>query len=230
MINKFFNPKSGINMNNFLKVSIIDDDPVYRNSVRQILESSSVLKFCNEYSSGHSFLNSLGSPFQPDVCLIDYYLQDMTGLDCAKAIQKRKPAIHLVIMTGAPNEKSFGEAMKIGADYVEKGPRVEYIIQKLVESKLIDVNERIISLNKDKGIQFKYLDLSAKLESVKHRMNNLSDTQIRVLKLKRLGISTEDIANHLNIDPVTVRTHFHRAMKKLALPDLLDYLLDEEKK
>ncbi|MDH4129040.1 MAG: response regulator transcription factor [Spirochaetota bacterium] len=210
-----------------LKVCIIDDDKSYRAYLKIILEENKHLWLHNEYGSGSAFMRDINNPFKPDVCLVDVVLKDMSGLDCAREIKKLKPDVHIVIMTAYPDEKSFVEARKIGADYIEKGPRIEALLNGIIETKNNSNQERIISLQGKNQLKFEHLELAYEFDRAKQRIAELSTTQLRVVQLKRLGKSIKEIATTLDIDPGTVRTHYARAIKKLKLPDLLGYLFEE---
>ncbi len=206
-----------------IKVSITDDDDSYREVLKTILDADPRIKIYNTYATGKRFLQDLNSPFLPDVCLIDFVLTDMTGIECGKRVKEINPDIHIIIMTAFPDANSFSEAIKIGADFVEKGPRIESLLDQLITSNSLN-SERVISLQKDSKLKMKHLDFLNQLEAIQKRSSELSKMQYEVLMLKKEGKSNDEIAQLLNIDKGTVRTHIKRAMKKLDLPDLLDYI------
>ncbi|MDH4129828.1 MAG: response regulator transcription factor, partial [Spirochaetota bacterium] len=119
---------------NYIKVCIIDDDESYRLLLKKVLEIDDRIKLYGEYSTGKSFIKDLGSPFKPDVCLVDIYLNDISGIECCKQIKEKKPEVHLIVMTAHPDPQTFVEARKLGADYLQKGTRVEAIINKIITS------------------------------------------------------------------------------------------------
>ncbi len=138
------------NKNGRIKVSIIDDSKSYRNSLRNMLEVDQRICICDEYDSGTAFINTLDSNFHPDVCLIDVVLKDMSGIECAKKVIEKDLNIHIVIMTACPNTESFSEARKIGADYIEKGPRFEAIIEHIITTRCGSLNNNIRNFNQYK--------------------------------------------------------------------------------
>ncbi len=215
--------------NSTIKVSIIEDDKSYRYSLIKILQQDERILIHGEYSSAEEFLNQLHSPFQPDICLIDVVLKKKSGIECAKIIKEKHPNISIIIMTAYPDVKAFAEVRKLGVDYIEKGTRIETIIDKIItatnytrEAK----NSRLISVCNIDCISIKYMELANLLEDSKRRVSKLSKTQIEVLKLRREGKTIQEVADELQIGKGTVHTHITRAMKKLKLPDLLDYILD----
>ncbi len=213
-----------------VRVCIVDDDRGYRHSLMKIFEDDDSIRIYNDYESGTAFLKEMKSPFKPDVCLIDVVLKDMSGIDCAKVIKEMKPDIHLVIMTAYPNDQSFMEAQKLGADYIEKGPRIESFLTRLVKSKKESRDEKIISLKSLDKLDLKNYELIYQLSEAKENLSTLTKMQLRIVKLKQKGKTSKEIAEILEINEGTVRTHFSRAMRRLDIPDFLDYIMghDEE--
>lgn len=209
-----------------IKVSIVDDSPSYMDSLREILGEDSRIRIYNEYDSGAAFIRDLDSSFRPDVCLIDVVLKDMSGIECARRIREMGLDIHIVIMTAYPDAKSFSEARKLGADYVEKGPRLEAILDKIITTSSTSQNESLISLKSDGGLKIRHIDLINELEALENRARDLSENQIKVLKLRKSGKSVKEIARIMGVEPGTVHTHIKRALKKLKVPDVLDYIID----
>ncbi len=209
-----------------IKVTIIDDSKSYRDSLKKILGEDERISIYSEYDSGNAFIKSLDSPFKPDVCLIDVVLKDISGIECGKRIKEGYPDIRIVIMTAYPDAESFSEARKIGADYVEKGPRLEALLDKIITTSVSGRKEKVISLKSNGQLRISHLDLLNELDALEKRALDLSENQIRVIKLKKSGKSVKEIAKIMGITPGTVHTHLKRAMKKLNLPDLLDYIID----
>ncbi len=209
-----------------VRVCIVDDDRGYRHSLMKIFEDDDSIRIYNDYESGTAFLKEMKSPFKPDVCLIDVVLKDMSGIDCAKVIKEMKPDIHLVIMTAYPNDQSFMEAQKLGADYVEKGPRIESFLTRIVKSRKESRNEKIISLKSD-NLDLKNYELIYQLSEAKENLSTLTKMQLRIVKLKQKGKTSKEIAKILEINEGTGRTHFSRAMRRLDIPNFLDYIVGQ---
>jgi len=211
---------------NRIKVSILDDSKSYRESLKRILSADDRITIYSEYDSGKAFVMDVNSLFKPDVCLIDVVLKDMSGIECARRIKEKKDDIRIVIMTAYPDVNSFSEARKIGADYVEKGPRLEALIDQIITTSAHEQQETLISLRKDGQLKMRHIDLINELDALETRIGELSENQITALKLKKSGKSIKEIAKIMGVEPGTVHTHLKRASKKLNLPDLLDYIIE----
>lgn len=111
-----------------IKVCIIDDEELYISAIKQILAADQRIWVYGEYITAQKFIDDFQKPFEPDVCLVDILLPDMSGMECAKIIKARNPNIHVILMTAYPTFETLTESKEIGADYIEKGTRGEILI------------------------------------------------------------------------------------------------------
>lgn len=202
-----------------ISVSIVDDDPSYRESIKLILESDSRIRLHGEYSTGTSFINSLNnSPFKPDVCLVDIILPDILGTECSKIVKQKNPDISVIIMTSQPTCESLMIAQEIGADYIEKGTLGERLIDKIILNQECGKKEQLISLHSSsKSIHNKLAIISKELEEIQNRVPTLTDSQKQVLILKQSGKSKQEIANSLNLSSKTIQFHINNAEERIKL-------------
>lgn len=206
-----------------VKLSIVDDDLAYRNSMRDLLENEDDICLYREYENGMDFIRDINSPFQPDVCLIDIRLGDISGIQCAKMVKEKKPDLAIIIMTAYPDIDTFKEARSIGADYIEKSARAESLIKKIILSSGNSKENKIFFLN-DNELNPKHLELVYQLEEVKKRLDLLTESQIEILRYKKEGKTIKEISEILGVHTGTVGTQLSRIYEKLNLPQLLDYI------
>lgn len=215
-----------------IKVVVVDDEKAYRVLIKKIILKDKRLKFYAEYSSGEDFINSLHSLFNvPHVCIMDFQLKHMTGIECIKRVKEAHPNIYFILMTAHPNSQILTEVKKLGIDYIEKGSAVETLIDKIISIKIIPSEEpiesQIISLKKRRKVNLRYIELTEQLEKSKSKIKELTKAQLKIVKLKNEGNSYKEIGEILKIDAGTVRTHLSRARRKLKLPDLLNFIFND---
>ena len=213
-----------IRKNSLINVSIVDDDRSYRNSLKKIFEEDKRISIFSEYDSGKSFIESLNSPFLPDICLIDIVLKDISGIDCLEKVKALKKNIHVIIMTAYPDLNTFTKAMQLGADYIEKGVRIESIIDKIVSAYNDRYSEYFYSIKAKNLENLNFMGLAIEMANAKKRMKLLSPSQNKILSLKLEGKQVKEIAEILEISPNTVQKQINRIYNKLDLPNLLEYL------
>ncbi|MGV7930218.1 MAG: response regulator [Spirochaetota bacterium] len=206
-----------------VKLAIVDDDAGYRASLRELLGGQGDIVLYREYDCGHDFIRDIGSPFRPDVCLIDVVLKDMSGVECAKRLRAKRPEARIIIMTAYPEIESFNEARSIGADYIEKNSRSEALLKKIILSTLPDHRKSIFSIDSSL-LSEKSVGLMRELREVRRRYETLSPAQARILGMKRSGMSVDEIAAAMGVHRGTIATQLSRAYEKLNLPDLMDFI------
>lgn len=209
-----------------IKIWIVEDEEPYQDILKEVLSSDVRIKMYGEFTSGEDFLKFLNSPFRADVCLIDIKLKGkLSGLDCAKKVKEIDPGIHVILITAYPTPQILIEAKQIQADLIEKGSVGESLIDKIVTSVKKE-DSHFFSLKhdlKDNNKDYIYI-LAEEIEKSRSRIEDLTDKQKKVLKLKQHGKTYKEIAQVLDMNEHTVRSHIERALKKLDLPNVLKFL------
>ncbi len=100
------------------------------------------------------------------------------------------------------------------------------LFDPIITTSISGQREKLISLKSDGQLKISHLDLINELDALGKRALELSENQIRVIKLKKSGKSVKEIARIMGVEPGTVHTYLKLALKKLHLPNLLDYIID----
>lgn len=123
-----------------LKICIVDDDVMCLNLYRQFLLQ---LGYTNIeiFDNGADCLDNL-EELHPDVVFLDYYMEEMNGIDVLKKIKKFDPSIIVLFISGQENIEVAINAMKQGAvDYIVKSSltpdRMKEIMERLEEFALL---------------------------------------------------------------------------------------------
>ncbi len=110
------------------RVLAVDDNGLVLRTIKQVLEDEFVVEFAN---SGIKALDMLKkNPY--DVCLLDYEMPIVNGLEVFKAIQNRYPTLPVIFLTGVSDRKRIEEvAIHHPAGYVLKPIEAERIKEKI---------------------------------------------------------------------------------------------------
>ena len=121
-----------------LRVLIADDDMGMRTVMRKIVERVEDFVLVAEAGDGKTALE-LVEKLKPDVVFLDVEMPEMSGVDCARAIQDMDPGIVIIFATA--HDSYMGDAFEVYAfDYLIKPFRVERVIQTLERAR-----ERLLS-------------------------------------------------------------------------------------
>ena len=116
-----------------LRVLIADDDPGMRTILRKIVERVEGFALAAEACDGRTALQ-LAEEHKPQVVFLDVEMPEMTGVECAHAIQDMDPGIIIIFATA--HDTYMGEAFEVYAfDYLIKPFKVERVIQTLERAR-----------------------------------------------------------------------------------------------
>ena len=115
------------------KVVIVDDHPVFRQGLRDVLETDPGLQVIGEAANGEVAMQ-MAEDVEPDVMLIDINLPDLNGLQVTRQIRAKQPEIKIVVITGYDDAEQAFHAIRAGASaYCPKDVTPETLIQTLYE-------------------------------------------------------------------------------------------------
>ena len=114
---------------NDIRILIADDDAGMRLVMRKLAQQAEGYELVGEATDGAELIR-LYDELKPEVVLMDVEMPEMTGIECARAIQDRDPRTVLVFATA--HEEYMRSAFEVYAfDYLVKPFRVERAMQTL---------------------------------------------------------------------------------------------------
>ena len=129
-----------------LRVLIADDDAGMRTIMRKIVDRVEGFVLVAEAGDGKTALE-LVEKLKPDVVFLDVEMPEMTGVECARAIQDFDP--NVVIIFATAHDRYMGDAFEVYAfDYLIKPFKVERVIQTLerVRERLLGRTGRVVAV------------------------------------------------------------------------------------
>ena len=125
-----------INVNDRIKVLIVDDHRVVRNGLKSYLETTHDIEVVSELRNGDTVLE-LCERLKPDVILMDIVMPGMDGLTLTRTVRERYPDIHVVTITGFQTNLLIRAALEAGAtSYLSKDASPEDVIQTIRAAKM----------------------------------------------------------------------------------------------
>jgi DNA-binding NarL/FixJ family response regulator len=200
-------------MDTDIQVVIADDHPVFRKGLRQIIELESGLKILGEANDGMEALRLIRE-MKPDVAVLDVKMPQMKGFEVARELQQDKQAVGIVFLTMYDDESMFNEALNVGArGYLLKDSATSDIVNCI---RVVAAGQHYISpsisnylVNRDTRRKV--------LNSETPGLNDLTPTELRVLKLIAQRKTSKAIAEQLFISYSTVENHRHSICQKLDI-------------
>jgi DNA-binding NarL/FixJ family response regulator len=111
-----------------ISVLVVDDHPVIRKGLTQLISSTQDLRVVGSTGTGESAV-VLAGLFRPDVVLMDIELPTMTGIDATRAIVQADAAIAVVIVSTFDDPDRVEAAVDAGASgFLSKSVTPEALI------------------------------------------------------------------------------------------------------
>ncbi len=194
-----------------IRVIIADDHGIVRAGLRDLLTSAG-LEVVAEASTGLEALE-LTRQYHPHVVLMDVRMPEMDGLRALAAIKADMPDVSVVMLTVYANNEYLSRAVAAGAaGYILKDADPEDIprvVRAAAEGDMvIDANllQSILAQTPQDNLSL--------LDQV-----DLTQQELRVLKLIALGFNNDAIAETLVVSRNTVKTHVRHIFEKLGVSD-----------
>ncbi|MBL7771171.1 MAG: response regulator transcription factor [Flavipsychrobacter sp.] len=185
--------------NHPIKVAIADDHALFRAGVKTALSAKKDVELIAEADNGMQLLNLL-KHIEPDVILLDIQMPIMDGISTLPEIRKINPNVKVIILSMHNDHSMISKLMEIGANsYLTKNSDSETIYQA-------------IKTCYEQEFFFNELTNKALLTGLRTRKNEpehlldaqLSEKEIRILKLMCEEKTTKEIADIVDISPRTV--------------------------
>lgn len=192
-------------------ILLVDDHPLLRKGLKQLIEFEDELEVIGEASDGKTAIE-LALKYEPDLIVLDLNMQGMDGLETLRAMRNADIVSRIIMLTVSDSDEDVVCAITYGADgYLLKDMDPEKILEKLKEAALgkMVISEKLthVLAGAIRGGSDKKSNVLAKLTSREHE----------ILKLIAKGMSNKLIARELDISDGTVKVHVKHVLKKLEL-------------
>lgn len=198
---------------NKTKVYLVDDHPVFRHGLRQIIQTDPLLEVVGEAGDDSTALAGIAAA-KPAVAIVDVRLPKQGGLELVKLLQGLQPGPACLMLTMHGEEATFNAAMDAGAcGYMLKEDALELVLLGL---KAVAAGSFFLSPSISGWMVRRQQRVSA-LKQEKTGMAALTPTERRILQFVAENKTNKEIAGELFISYRTVETHRSNICQKLEL-------------
>lgn len=195
------------------RVLVVDDHPIVRRGIAQLIGGESDLEVCGEAQSAAEAIEFLRTG-QPDIVLVDLTLAGGGGLGLIKDIQNWHAELPILVLSMHDESLHAERAMRAGAmGYVMKHEATDRIVGAIrqVLRGEIYLSERM----QEKLLHRLVGERGARQGS--SPLEVLTDREMEVFELVGRGQSTREVAGHLCLSVKTIETHIDHIKTKLGL-------------
>jgi len=206
-----------------IKVMIVDDHPVFRQGLRNVLVVHEDICIVGEAADGHEAIEQ-AQELLPDVVVMDINLPTLNGLQATRRLKVLCPEVNVIMLTAYDDEEQVYHAIRAGASaYCAKDVSPERLVDVI---RHVSQGQYVISdtLLDEDGIgdwllkEFRRFG-GGKLEEEMRFLSPLSPREMEILDFVVQGMSNKEIAYHLGISHQTVKNHMTAILGKLGVAD-----------
>jgi len=200
------------------KTFIVDDHPVFRRGIRQLLQLAVEIELIGEAASFDGALTGIAAT-QPDLVLLDLRLGENSGLELLRKIRSQWPAIKVVILTVSDAEEDLTEALRDGATgYLLKDMDPE----ELLEGVRHALKGKIILSQQLRSALGRVLNSNSGSYNGQDMKDVLSRRECEIVAAVALGKTNKMIAQLLGITEETVKVHMKRILRRTRLKNRVE--------
>jgi DNA-binding NarL/FixJ family response regulator len=198
------------------KVFIVDDHPIVRQGLIQLINQESDFFVCGDAGDILSAKEAIAKNI-PDILIVDIALGQASGIRLIEDIAHLYPEIKIVALS-MHDESVYGErCLKAGArGYIMKQEEPGNVVAALrrVTKGEVYISENLRDIFLNKFINKKHHTPGSS------SISNLSNRELEVFQLFGQGLKTQQIASELNLSVKTIETHIEHIKRKMNFKSL----------
>jgi DNA-binding NarL/FixJ family response regulator len=206
-----------------IRVLIVDDHPLFRQGLRDVLAAEADIEVVGEGSSGQEALEQTRA-LRPDAVVLDINLPDSNGLQVTRQLRTERCTAAVVMLTAYDDAEQVLHAFRAGGS--------AYCPKDVTPHQLIQVIRQVVQghyvlgdqLFDREGLQA-WLDNSVEkagrpyVDDTREAFSPLSPREMEILQYVTRGLSNKQIATSLGISHQTVKNHMTAILHKLGVED-----------
>ncbi|MFI1468775.1 response regulator [Streptomyces wuyuanensis] len=207
-----------------IRVLLADDQALLRSAFKVLVDSEHDMEVVGEAADGAEAVE-LARSARADVVLMDIRMPGTDGLAATRMISADPGLadVRVVMLTTFEVDEYVVQSLRAGASgFLGKGAEPEELLNAI---RIAAAGDALLSPAATKGLIAKFLAQGGSSEGgqdsgvYSERLAALTVREREVLVLVAGGHSNDDIADRLEVSPLTVKTHVNRAMAKLGARD-----------
>lgn len=206
-----------------LRILIVDDHPIFRQGIAQLINREPDLVVCGEAETTRDALAAIERN-PPDLAIVDVSLKGTNGIELMKSIKAQSPDVPVLVISMHDESLYAERALRAGArGYVMKevaGDEVMTALRKVLQGEIY-VSPTIGSQMIRKLVEGREAGGSV--------VESLSDRELEVLQLMGRGNGTRQIAELLNLSVKTIESHRAHIKEKLnfkTAPEMVRFAVE----
>jgi len=205
------------------KVFLVDDHEIFRNGLKQLVDSEPDMEVVGEAGDGESALQVLHT-VSPDVIIMDIRMPGINGIETSEAILSRQPQSKILFFSLYDSPDYVAKALEMGASgYILKDTSNKIFlnaIRTVYSGKFYFIGDVTDILVK------KYMDMrnASGQKSTANSEISLSKREEQILRMIDNDLSNKEIAESLNVSIRTIEAHRLNILRKFQTNNIEEVL------
>ena len=198
-----------------IRLLIADDERLFRQSLKILLETGTDIKVVAEAANGQEAV-ALARETEPDLAILDVDMPRMDGIKAIRLIRAISPRTRMLMLSVHHEDDKIRSAIRAGA--------VGYVLKDADRDEFIDIIRQTCAGKPQVSPYLAHLSLSGSelsnpvalpVEPTSAARLGLTELEVKILRLMTEGLSNEDISALTGIAQETVKGHLKTIFRKL---------------
>lgn len=205
-----------------IRIVLADDQELIRAAFRVLIDLEEDLEVVGEADDGQAAIDQLRTE-RADVVLMDIRMPGLDGLEATRRIcaDDDLAGVKVLILTTFEMDEYVFEALQAGASgFLGKGTAPERLLDAI---RVVAAGDSLLSPAATQSLISRFLAQPgpppAQSVPANDPIHRLTEREREIVELVAQGLTNDEIAEHLFLSPLTVKTHVNRSMTKIDARD-----------
>jgi DNA-binding NarL/FixJ family response regulator len=200
------------------RVFIVDDHPLVREGLANLINQQTDLNVCGEAEDSSSALSGIQTT-EAEIVLVDISLKNESGLELVKTLTNQFPHLAVIVLSMHDEALYAERALHAGA----RG----YVMKRETTKNVLTAIRRVIGGDiyvSDRVVNSMAKRMSSRKTAAAEPVERLSDRELEIFRLLGQGRTPSQIAEDLRLSLKTVQAYCARAKEKFGVTSLTELL------
>ena len=195
-----------------IRVAIVDDHTILRQVLARSLGVEYDIDMLGSWNCAEDAIEFMKNE-TVDVIIMDYKLPGLTGPQAGKILLEMQPGLKIIMLSAFSGDEEVFTAIQAGAvGYLPKEVTVETLVEAI---RSVHRGNAFLDPSITGKVLHKFSGMRRKLSE----NDPLTDIEKQILTYASRGYSSREIAENMDQNENTIKTHFRAIMKKLNAKD-----------